>query len=255
MATVLLPKRAYYPGTRGAVLRTRERTLALVSAALIAASPAYAQQAQQEPQAQPAPAEQAFPERVIDGIRGFFRSMFGQDKADPAAPEAQPQPPQSPAPAQAQTEEEKPAFGKRSGASYAQPVAVTPHASPSLSLQGAIAKGDYVSALKMIEGGADIEAKDPGAGATALHYAVMKGDMPLVALLVQRGADVNSRTKSGTTPLHTAVLYGRYEVSEYLLGKGAEIDARSVSGATPLSLADAARFERIAKMLREHGAH
>ena len=61
----------------------------------------------------------------------------------------------------------------------------------------------------MIEQGTDIEAKDPGAGASALHYAVMKGEMPLVGLLVQRGADVNSRTKSGTTPLHTAVLYGR----------------------------------------------
>ena len=240
-------------------MRTEAWMVALVATALIAALPARAQQqdsqAQQEPQA---PTEQPFPERVIDGIRGFFRSLFGQDKNEPATPlQAQPQEPQSPSqsPEQSQAEDSKgQETGKRSGASYAQPVAVTPHASPSLSLQGAIARGDYASALKMIEGGADIEAKDPGAGASALHYAVMKGDMPLVALLVQRGADVNSRTKSGTTPLHTAVLYGRYEIVEYLLDKSAEINAKSASGATPLSLADAARFERIAKMLRERGA-
>lgn len=239
----------------------------LAATALLVALPVRAQQAQQESLAQPsteqetkAPGDQPFPERVIEGIRGFFRSLFGQDKAQPAPsdsraePQAQPQAPATAA-AASQAEEEKPGFGRRSGQSYAQPVAVTPHASPSLSLQGAIAKGDYATALKMIEGGADIEAKDPGAGATALHYAVMKGDMPLIALLVQRGADVNSRTKSGTTPLHTAVLYGRYEVAEYLIEKGALVDAKSASGATPLSLADAARFEKIATMLRERGAH
>jgi hypothetical protein len=232
----------------------------LVAASLIAALPARAQQPQQErPQGAQAPAEPPLPVRVIEGIggavRGLFRSLFGQDKDQPkdqpAAASPQPQPP----PAQAQSEDAKPEFGKRSGASYAQPVAVTPHATPESSLQGAIAKGDYASALKMIEGGADIEAKDPGAGATALHYAVMKGEMPLVGLLVQRGADVNSRTKSGTTPLHTAVLYGRYEMVEYLLDKGSEIDAKSASGATPLSLADAAHFERISKMLRDRGGH
>ena len=79
--------------------------------------------------------------------------------------------------------------------------------------------------------------------------------MPLVGMLVQRGADVNSRTKSGTTPLHTAVLYGRFEVAEYLLDKGSDVNAKSASGATPLSLADTARFQRIAKLLRERGAH
>jgi ankyrin repeat protein len=117
-----------------------------------------------------------------------------------------------------------------------------------------VAKGDYVSAVKMIEQGADVEAKDPGAGASVLHYAVMKGEMPLVGLLVQRGADVNSRTKSGTTPLHTAVLYRRTEIAEYLIDKGADVNAKSSSGATPLGLALAANFHTLEKMLRTKGA-
>jgi hypothetical protein len=234
--------------------------LAFVAMALTAPLPARAQQPQQEPPAAHAPAEPPLPVRVIEGIggavRGLFQSLFGQNKDQPGTDQpADRTAGDQPAPAQAQSEDAKPAFGRKSGASYAQPVAVTPHATPELSLQSAIAKGDYANALKMIEGGADIEAKDPGAGATALHYAVMKGEMPLVGLLVQRGADVNSRTKSGTTPLHTAVLYGRYEIVEYLLDKGSDIDAKSASGATPLSIADAAHFERIAKLLRDRGAH
>jgi ankyrin repeat protein len=82
----------------------------------------------------------------------------------------------------------------------------------------------------------------------------MKGEMPMVGLLIQRGADVNSRTKSGTTPLHTAVLYNRFEVAEYLIDKGSEVNAKSTSGATPLSLALAARYQRIEKLLRGKGA-
>jgi len=50
------------------------------------------------------------------------------------------------------------------------------------------------------------------------------------------------------------VLYGRLQVAELLLEKGADINAESASGATPLSIADAANFQLIAKMLRDKGA-
>jgi len=202
-------------------------------AMLIAAPGARAQPQTDEPPPAAGPAPH---ERLLEGIRGFFRSIFGEDTGKPPEQAAKPA---APAPG-AQT----------------QPVEVSPSAAAvPLSLHAAIAKGDYANALKMIEQGTDIETKDPGAGASPLHYAVMKGEMPLVGLLVQRGADVNSRTKSGTSPLHTAVLYGRYEVAEYLLDKGSNVNAKSASGATPLSLAVAANFQRIEKMLRNRGAN
>jgi hypothetical protein len=203
--------------------------LGLVVAVLIAAPAARAQQPTPE-QNPPAGAER--PDPIIEGIRSIFRSIFGGGETPARLPD-QPEP--------------KPE--QRS-------VEASPNAAAvPLSLHAAIAKGDYANALKMIEQGTDIEAKDPGAGASPLHYAVMKGEMPLVGLLLQRGADVNSRTKSGTSPLHTAVLYGRREVAEYLLDKGADVNAKSASGATPLSLAQAANFERIAKMLRSRGGN
>jgi ankyrin repeat protein len=76
----------------------------------------------------------------------------------------------------------------------------------------------------------------------------------MVGMLLQRGADVNSRTKSGTTPLHTAVLYNHYETAEYLIDKGAIVNSKSSSGVTPLELARTARYKHIEKLLREHGA-
>ena len=205
---------------------------ALLALALIAAMPLRAQQPQP-------PAEAPFPERVIEGIggavRGFFNSIFGGSREregeipkapPPSPPEASPAPAGEPPP---------------------------PRVFATQNLQSAIAKGDYMVAVKMIEQGADVEAKDSGAGASALHYAVMKGEMPLVSLLLQRGADVNSRTKSGTTPLHTAVLYKQTEIAEYLIEKGADVNAKSASGATPLGLAIAANHNTVEQMLRRRG--
>lgn len=218
-----------------------------LAAAVLAAGFAVGARAQDDPQ--PPPAGPSGPERVIQGIgealRGVFRAIFGTAEGELAAPESKPAPeapaaPQAPAP-------QAPAPG--------EPVAVTPAAQAApQSLHSAIAQGDDAAALKLIEQGVDVEAKDPATGASALHYAVMKDKIALVGLLLARGADVNSRTKSGTTPLHTAVLYGRLEIAEFLLDKGADINAKSASGATPLSIANAANYQRIAKMLRNRGA-
>jgi hypothetical protein len=170
----------------------------------------------------------------VDGVVNFFRGIFGGTEEEQAAPAAAPSPA---APAEA------------------DPVNTAPVAlvAPQ-SLHAVVAKGDFENARKLVEQGADLEAKDPGTGASVLHYAVMRGNPEILQFLLGRGVDVNSRTRNGTTPLHTAVLYNRYEVAEMLLNKGAEIDAKSASGATPLAIATAARNRTIADLLRARGA-
>lgn len=122
------------------------------------------------------------------------------------------------------------------------------------SLHAVVAKGDLEGTRKLIEQGADLEAKDPGTGASVLHYAVMRGSPDILQLLLAKGVDVNSRTRNGTTPLHTAVLYNRYEVAEMLLNKGADVEAKSSSGATPLAIATTARNRSMSDLLRARGA-
>lgn len=193
--------------------------LILVAAALAVAVPNAFAQAKEEPSG---------PEQMIEGVRGFFRNLFGGGDEAPAVPK--------PAPV--------------AEAVSASPVAQT----EPTSLHAAAAKGDFAAVSKLVSQGSDIEARDPATGGSVLHYAVMRGNPETIDLLLARGADVNSRTKNGTTPLHTAVLYNRYEVAEKLLGKGADINAQSASGATPLALASAARNRVIAELLRSRGA-
>ena len=132
--------------------------IALLASVLIAAPALRAQQPPPEP---------SLPERVIEGIgsaiRDIFHGIFGEREAEIPPPQQQPPPQQSPQPQASQppqlppeprTEQAKPAAAP-------EPVAATPRAQAApQSLHAANAKGDYASALKMIEQGADIEAKD-----------------------------------------------------------------------------------------------
>jgi len=181
---------------------------------------------------------------VVDGIVNFFRNIFATEEKEAApAPSA----PAGGAPGagqpQARTQPEPETV---KGA----PIAMVAPA----SLHAVVAQGDFEAARKLMEQGADIEAKDPGTGASVLHYAVMRGNPDILKYLLGKGVDVNSRTRNGTTPLHTAVLYNRYEVAEMLLNKGADVHAKSGSGATPLAIATAARNRDMADLLRARGA-
>jgi hypothetical protein len=219
--------------------------MGLLVASLIAAPSAYAQQ--QNPASEP-----ALPDRLREDIRSFFRHIFGGGQSEPQSAQQPPPPPQAPAPSPVPSPIPRP---QGQAENQPLPVAASPSAAAMpLSLHSAIAKGDYANALKMIDQGTDIEAKDPGAGASPLHYAVMKGALPMIGMLVQRGADVNSRTRSGTAPLHTAVLYNHYEAAEYLIAKGADVNLKSTSGVTPLELALTAKYKHLEKLLRDHGA-
>ncbi len=202
--------------------------------AMVAAAPVYAQQKD----------EGVALEQLIDGVRGFFGRLFGGAASKPADPEPREvQAPHAAPPSATQVQEVAPA-----------PVAKPVLQGISRNLHEAVVGGDFEAARRLLDQGADIEAKDPGSGASPLHYAVMKGRMDMIDLLLSRGADVNSRTRNGTTPLHTAALYARLEVAERLLEQRADINAVSAGGSTALTLATAARNKPIAEMLRARGA-
>ncbi|CAK6971916.1 ankyrin repeat domain-containing protein SOWAHA [Scomber scombrus] len=64
---------------------------------------------------------------------------------------------------------------------------------------------------------------------TALHWAAKHGNEDMAALVVNAGADVN--TKSGYTPLHIAALHGHQHILDLLVGSyGAKENLRDYSG-------------------------
>lgn len=75
-------------------------------------------------------------------------------------------------------------------------------------------------------------------GLTALHYAVRGGKIPLITLLLERGAGVNALDESGLTPLlHLSKTRSKADpipVLELLYKNGADIDARDETQSTLL---------------------
>ncbi|MCI4407481.1 MAG: ankyrin repeat domain-containing protein [Thermofilum sp.] len=86
---------------------------------------------------------------------------------------------------------------------------------------------------------------------TPLHFAIIKGDVATVKLLIEKGSGVSSKTSGGITPLHLAAVSGNADVAKLLLESGADANARDDMGRIPLHYASNAS---VVKMLIEAGA-
>ena len=90
---------------------------------------------------------------------------------------------------------------------------------------------------------------------TPLYYVAINGDIVIVEMLVNRGANINAENQYGITPLHDAVKSKKMEISELLLKKRACGNATNICNITPLHLAVETGSEDIIKLLLKHGAY
>lgn len=81
----------------------------------------------------------------------------------------------------------------------------------------------------LIEAGADIESKTIY-DETPLFPAVRINDIDMVKTLIGKGVDVNAVNSVGETPLYYAVAWGRLEIMDILIDAGADIDVKTSLG-------------------------
>jgi len=104
------------------------------------------------------------------------------------------------------------------------------------ALHLAVIFGNLEPVQSLVAKGADINAT--GAGQmTSLNLAAAIGNRTIATFLVNWGADVNKKAENGSTPLHTAIATGNTAIAEFLLNKKAEINAKNNDGKTPLGVA------------------
>lgn len=101
-------------------------------------------------------------------------------------------------------------------------------------LHYAAALGRQGRVRQLLKQGVSTEVKNEFAR-TPLYLAAKRGELEVVALLVQHGAKVNAReSRGGYFPLHIAAGFGQVDVVRYLLKHGAQVDPRTYYGDTPL---------------------
>ena len=111
----------------------------------------------------------------------------------------------------------------------------------ALDARGGYQKGTALSftdcpdelARWLVERGLDVDAPSLTTQRTPLHSRAAA--WPSVAVLIELGADVNARDKSGSTPMHAAA--ARPHHLELLIAAGAEVDPVYNRGITPLRAA------------------
>lgn len=104
----------------------------------------------------------------------------------------------------------------------------------------------------LVERGADIHRTNTF-GETALLHAAWRGQAAAVKWLLARGAKPN-REGAEWSALHYAAFAGHGEATQLLLERGADINARSPNGSTPLMMAIHEGHEEMAGYLIKRGA-
>ena len=114
-------------------------------------------------------------------------------------------------------------------------------------LKCAMDTGHEVVVQLLLEKGAEVETKD-GKGQTPLFWAAENGHRAVVQLLLEKGAEVETRDQNGQTPLFWAAENGHEAVVQLLIEKGAEV------GQTPLLRAAENGHGAVVQLLLEKGA-
>ncbi|WP_036487969.1 ankyrin repeat domain-containing protein [Myxosarcina sp. GI1] len=115
-------------------------------------------------------------------------------------------------------------------------------------LHGAVIDGK-INAQKYLDGGGNPNGLDKYQN-SLLHSATRKENLPLIELLIARGADINIRDKDRETSLHKAK---SRETAELLLANGAKVNAQSKNGNTPLHYIRTLDLE-VVEVLLKYGA-
>jgi ankyrin repeat protein len=107
-------------------------------------------------------------------------------------------------------------------------------------------------ARSLIERGADVNAASRNAQKVApVHAAASVGDCESMRLLLERGADPNTRQQDGFLAIHATAMHGDRALIELLVAHGADVHATAADGKTAADFAAAGGHAELAAWLRE----
>jgi ankyrin repeat protein len=118
-------------------------------------------------------------------------------------------------------------------------------------IHGAAQRGNEGEVTRLLDGDPTLLERRDDEGYTVLTVAAEHGQLGVMRLLVQRGANIDARDW-GRTALHYAADYGHEEVVAFLLEKGAQASTRDDNNVTPLMLASENGHVGVVKMIMTH---
>ncbi len=118
----------------------------------------------------------------------------------------------------------------------------------------AVAEDDLASLERLLAEGTNINASKGKYKTTILMEAAVRGNLKVIKLLLDKGANIDMVDQDGWTALMGATVQGRTEPVRLLLEHGADVNAKNCNGETALVMATGMQHSEIEDVLREHGA-
>ena len=107
----------------------------------------------------------------------------------------------------------------------------------------------------LIDRGAQVDSRSTNSMKnTPLHAAAAGGNTQLVDLLLKRGAKPNATQEGGWTALHAAAQSGNRAMAEALVANGADINQRADNNQSPLDMALLKGHQDLVEFLEQLGA-
>lgn len=122
------------------------------------------------------------------------------------------------------------------------------------AIRMALDEDDLERMVQLLDEGANINALKGAYKTTVLMEASVRGNLEVMKLLIERGADINLTDKDGWTALMGATVQGHLESVSLLLKQGAEVNTRNQDGETALAMAAGMKHTDISNALLEYGA-
>ncbi|XP_060058243.1 transient receptor potential cation channel subfamily A member 1 [Erinaceus europaeus] len=128
----------------------------------------------------------------------------------------------------------------------------------SSPLHMAVQSGDLEMIKMCLDNGAQLDLMENGK-CTALHFAATQGATEIVKLMISSYSGnsdiVNAVDGNQETLLHRVSLFDHHELADYLISVGADINATDSEGRSPLLLATASASWNTVNLLLSKGAH
>ncbi len=124
---------------------------------------------------------------------------------------------------------------------------------PGQGIHQAVKEGKLEVVRKMLEEDRDLINAVDSDLKTPLHLATEHGYMPMVELLLEKGADINAKTGFKRTPLHFAASSGHDEIVRLFIAKGADLNEKDSFMLTPIFRAAYNGHRNIVEMLLSVG--
>jgi ankyrin repeat protein len=122
------------------------------------------------------------------------------------------------------------------------------------ALMTAAASGNPEVVRLLLKRGADANAIEPSRGQTALMWASAEGNSSAAGELIEFGAHVGTKSRSGFTPLLFAVRNAHMETVKTLLKHGANVNDVAPDGTNALNMAVVNAYYELASALLDAGA-